>query len=116
MSYQEQARFAHDVSKLINYIFDQGYFVTLGEAFRTKEQAEIYAKEGKGIKDSLHCERLAIDLNLFTPDGKYLTTNNDYAFLGQFWESLDKKNRWGGKFRKANGDPFYDSNHFERHI
>ena len=62
---EQQAAFARDVAKLINWIFDNGHSVTFGETFRTPEQAEIYAKEGKGIKDSLHCKRLAVDLNLF---------------------------------------------------
>lgn len=100
-----QKLFAQDVAKLIEYIYSQGYSCTLGEAYRTPEQAAIYAQEGKGIKDSLHCKRLAIDINLFKDDD-YLTATKDYEFLGNYWETLDKQNRWGGRFK--------DGNHFER--
>ena len=100
-----QKLFARDIAKLILYVIDQGYTCTLGEAYRTPEQAAIYAQEGKGIKDSLHCKRLAIDINLFKGDD-YLTASKDYAFLGEYWESLDPQNRWGGRFK--------DGNHFER--
>ena len=107
---EHQSLFAQDVARLIQYIYTlPDYSCSLGEAYRTKEQAEIYAKQGKGIKNSLHCERLAIDINLFL-DGYYLSHSKDYERLGCFWESLDSKNRWGGKFKRADG------NHFERNI
>lgn len=105
---EQQAAFARDVAKLINWIFDNGFAVTLGEAFRTAEQAEIYAKEGKGIKDSLHCKRLAIDLFLFDHEGHYLQDKKDYQEFGVFWESLNPHNRWGGNFSRV------DCVHFER--
>lgn len=104
----EQAWFAKDVSLLIKEIFLKGYSCTFGEAYRTPEQAEIYAKQGKGIKNSLHCKRLAIDLNLFSPEGKYLTEAKEYTYFGIYWKSLGKKNRWGGDFKNG------DANHFER--
>lgn len=107
---QEQQEFARQVALLITYINTTGYKVTFGEALRTPEQAEIYAKQGKGIKDSLHCKSLAIDLNLFDKSGKYLTQTDDYRTFGEYWESLDPKNRWGGRFTRADG------NHFERNV
>ncbi|HZW60823.1 MAG TPA: M15 family metallopeptidase [Candidatus Babeliales bacterium] len=104
----DQAEFAHNVARLIQYIFMQGYICTLGDAYRTPEQAELYAKEGKGIVDSLHCKRLAIDLNLFTHDGRYLSDTKDYEPIGKYWELLHQNNRWGGRFERKDG------NHFER--
>jgi hypothetical protein len=104
---EQQALFARSVAMLINHVFDKGYSCTLGEAFRTPEQAELNAKKGTGIANSLHCRRLAIDINLFK-DGKYLTDTKEYHWLGSFWEVIDKQNRWGGRFGKADG------NHFER--
>lgn len=106
--WQKQAQFTEDVAQLLNFIFKSGYYVTLAEAYRTPEQAEIYAKEGKGIKDSLHCKRLAIDLNLFDGHGTYLKDYKDYETFGLYWERLDSMNRWGGHFSRK------DSNHFER--
>lgn len=102
---EKQVVFAKNVAALISYIFEQKYSCTLGEAYRTVEQAEIYAKQGKGIKNSQHCKRLAIDINLFSPQGQYLTATQDYKPFGQYWVTLDKENRWGGTFN--------DGNHFE---
>ena len=92
---------------LFQFIDQQGYKFTYGEAMRSPEQAELYAKEGKGIADSLHCKRLAIDINLFK-DNVYLDKTEDYEFAGKYWDSLSPVNRWGGVFKRADG------NHFER--
>lgn len=105
---QKQSIFAQNVARLILHVEALGFNCTLGELLRTPEQAEIYAKEGKGIKDSLHCKKLALDIQLFTGDGKYLTAFKDYEPLGKYWESLDGRNRWGGRFTKL-----VDSCHFE---
>lgn len=105
---KQQTLFARDVSRLIDFIFSSGYSCTLGDAFRSEEQAKIYAKEGKGIINSLHCKRLAIDLNVFDPNGKYLSDTKDYERFGCFWESLDENNKWGGRFVRLDG------NHFQR--
>lgn len=105
--WQKQALFCFNVSKLITYIQSQGHACTLGEAWRTLEQAVRYAQENKGIVDSLHCKRLAIDLNLFTADGKYLDDTESHKQYGEYWESLDSKNRWGGRFKREDG------NHYE---
>jgi hypothetical protein len=68
--------------------------------------ADIYAKEGKGIRNSLHTMRLAVDLNLFKA-GEFLTEKDAYGPAGEFWESLstdDFECCWGGRFN--------DSDHF----
>jgi len=104
---EKQAIFAVNVASLINYIDKQGYRVTFGETFRTPEQADIYAKNGKGIKNSLHCKRLSVDLNLFSPEGEYLTDTKSHEPFGKFWKSLHKHNRHGGDFKKPDG------NHYE---
>lgn len=105
---KQQQTFTLNASKLIQYIFSKNYSCTFGDAYRSPEQAEIYAKQGKGIQDSLHCQRLAVDLNLFSPDGIYLSDAKEYEQFGIFWESLDPLNRWGGRFKMRN-----DANHFE---
>lgn len=104
-----QRLFAKDVGKLLVWIYEHGYAVTLGEAQRTPEMAAIYAKDGRGIADSLHILKLAIDLNLFK-DGKYLGDTESHRPLGEFWESLDIANRWGGRFKRPDG------NHYERNF
>lgn len=104
---EKQSIFALNVSKLIQYIYQEGYACTLGEALRTPQQAAMYARQGKGIEKSLHCKKLAIDLNLFK-DGSYLTAYNDYEPFGKYWISLHPANRWGGHFQHL-----VDSDHFE---
>ena len=106
---QKQEQFAFNVALLILHIFQSGYKCTLGEAYRTTEQALIYAKEGLGISHSKHCERLAIDLNLFDPDSNYIFEDcKEYEALGAYWMSLNPHNIWGGTFRHRK-----DQNHFE---
>jgi hypothetical protein len=99
--------FAKNVTKLISSIFDEGYQCSMGEVLRTREQAELYAKQGKGIADSLHCYKLAIDINLFK-NGAYLTDYESYKRFGEYWCQLNELNRWGGNFTHL-----VDSNHFE---
>ena len=95
-----QQSFASDTVLLFQYILEQGYTFTYGEAMRSAEQAELYAKEGKGILDSQHCKKLAVDLQLFA-NGVFLQDKKDYQLLGEYWESLNPDNRWGGKFPRC---------------
>ena len=102
---EKQSLFAELVAMLLVMAHDLGYAVTLGEAYRSPEEAARLAKLGKGIKTSLHTQRLAIDLNLFR-DGKYLTASEDYRPLGEAWERLSQKPDyeccWGGRFGDGN--------------
>jgi hypothetical protein len=95
-----------NVAKLILFIAECGYKCTGGEFYRTEEQAAIYAKEGKGIKDSEHCMRLAADINLFDENYNYLTETKDYLKFGEYWESLSPHCVWGGRFTRGDGNHF----------
>lgn len=77
------------VPRLIDFAYDSGYAVTLGDAYRDPRIAEY------SHKNSLHGKRLAIDLNLFK-DGEYLTDSESHKPLGDYWCSLHPSNRWGG--------------------
>ncbi len=103
---EKQALFSQDVAKLILHIFDNGYLCSLGEVYRTPEQAKIYAQKGKGILGSLHCKRLAIDINLFDKNHNYISSEEEYRPFGEYWESLSGDNRWGGKFPRGDADHF----------
>jgi len=107
-----QEEFSLNLARLIIFIYESGYKCTGGEWWRTPEMAEIYARNGKGIKDSLHLRRLAIDLNLFK-DGKYLNTTEAHRPFGEYWKSLHFMNRWGGDFHNSKGEPKPDGNHYE---
>ena len=106
---EKQSRFADLVAMLILQAGERGYEVTLGEAWRSAEQASfqtrINAELGIGIAASLHTQRLAIDLNLFR-DGKYLTHIDDYLPLGSWWEKQCRECRWGGRFKRRDAVHF----------
>lgn len=83
--------------------------MSFGEAWRHPETAKHMAKVGKGVKNSYHIQRLAIDLNLFKEvDGKnvYLTSTEDHRQFGEYWKSLDPECTWGGDFKRS------DANHY----
>lgn len=100
---QKQRAFPALVAQLIQFAYSNGYEFTFGEAQRSKAQADANAASGAGISNSLHLQRLAIDLNLFK-NGIYLTETEDYRPLGEYWESLGGS--WGGRFSKPDGNHF----------
>jgi hypothetical protein len=100
-----QAEFAQDAAKLIQKVAELGYTCTLGEAYRTPEQALWNAQHGTGIVHSLHIYKLAIDLNLFK-NGAYITDGTGHTELGAWWKTLSPMHRWGGDFAKK------DYNHY----
>ncbi len=93
-----QSIFAGNAARLILKMSEAPYTCTLGEAYRTPEQAALNAAKGIGIKNSLHCKRLAIDLMLFK-DGVWTTDGEDYRPFGEYWKTLNSLNRWGGDFK-----------------
>lgn len=102
---EKQRLFTRLVGRLIHYAYSVGYELTFGDTYRSPEQARANAQAGKGIVDSLHCERLAIDLNLFI-DGIYQTDSAAYKVLGEYWETLGPECCWGGRFSKPDGNHF----------
>lgn len=95
---QKQELFARLYGQLLCWIDEQGWAARLGEVLRTKEQAEIYAAQGKGIKNSVHRLKLAGDLFL-SVDGKVVWDGPEYKACGEYWKSLHESCRWGGDFR-----------------
>jgi hypothetical protein len=108
---QEQAAFLLDVCKLIQYATDKGFMVTGGELARTPEQQAIYFKTGRSkTMASNHLKRCAIDLNFFK-DGDIIWNKQELTPIGDYWERLYPKNRWGGNFSNL-----VDCPHFERNV
>lgn len=103
---QKQSVFARHIGILLLYANALGYEVTLSEAYRPKVTAEYYAKTGKGVVNSLHRIRLAIDLNFFI-NGRYIKDGEELRQIGEWWESLHPDFRWGGNFKTKK-----DGNHF----
>ncbi|MCA2040365.1 M15 family metallopeptidase [Escherichia coli] len=100
---EKQQLFAVMIADLIHWAQEHGYRLTFGEAYRTPEQAALNAKSGKGIRNSIHTLRLAVDFNLFI-NGEYQADTDAYRPLGEYWESIG--GTWGGRFSRADGNHF----------
>ena len=108
---KEQAAFLLDVCRLVAYATDCGFTVTGGELWRSPEQQKIYVDTGRSkTMQSNHLRRLAIDLNFFK-NGQLIYDIEQLRPLGQMWEQLDARNRWGGNFKSLRDVP-----HFERNV
>ena len=108
---QEQQLFLLDVCRLIAFATKAGFAVTGGELYRTVEQQEIYMKTGKTkTMNSNHLKRCAIDLNFFM-GGKLIYDIPQLKPIGDYWESLNKENSWGGNWNSFKAVP-----HFERRV
>jgi len=104
---EKQAVFTLKMAELIIWAFNHNLPVIGSELYRTPEQAEIYAKSGKGILNSNHCKKLAIDLFAVDPDTGHVTWDEGpYQKLGKIWKTLHPLARWGGDFKNR------DSVHF----
>lgn len=107
----EQWEFLKDVAKLINYAEKIAVKLTGGELYRTEEQQRIYLENGKSkTMLSYHLKRLAIDFNFFVDDNP-VYEHELITKMGEYWESLNEKNRWGGNFKSLKDTP-----HFERNV
>ncbi len=105
----EQAQFLKHICFLLAKAEALGFVVTAGEAFRTPEQQAIYVQTGRSkTMQSNHLRRCAMDFNFFK-DGVLVWDKRVLQPLGDFWETLDPKNSWGG-----NWNSFKDVPHFER--
>jgi hypothetical protein len=89
---QKQKIFLPMVAKLINFAYEQGFELTIGDGYRDE-------RVPYGHPFSLHRSRLAIDLNLYK-NGVWLKKTEDHTLLGEFWESLGGS--WGGRFSDGN--------------
>ena len=103
---EQQSLFMKLLPRLIDHAYSLGYELTGGELERSKAQAQANAASGAGIANSLHLERLAIDLNLFQ-NGQFLDSSEAHRPLGTYWKTLHPLCRWGGDFH-----PKPDGNHY----
>lgn len=102
-----QLLFPRLLGKLLTYAAESaGIALKMGECHRTPEQAKWNAEHGLGIANSLHTERLAVDLLCFREiGGKWVWLKTgaepEYRVLGNYWKGLHPDCAWGGEF----GDP-----------
>lgn len=98
---KKQQLFSSRLSELITELnYEEAIYATFGEAWRSPETCEIYAKDGRGILHSLHPDRLAVDLNLFINDQPLAP--EDYQIAGDMWKDKSTPDAvciWGGDFK-----------------
>lgn len=83
---------------LLAKMIDEGYDPRIG-------------KDGmKHMKNSLHYDGLAADVDLFK-NGKFLVATEDHKMFGEYWESLHPLCFWGGDGKKQDGLK-HDGNHY----
>ena len=95
---EKQALFTATVAKWMVWCEDNGYPIILAEAFRPPWVAEEYARQGKGIKNSVHTKKLAVDV-FRVVDGRVTWDLEAYEPIGAKWKSMHPLARWGGDFR-----------------
>jgi hypothetical protein len=87
--FDKRSKFTVYLADLINFMLSKGY-------------TPLHGKDGlKHMKNSLHYEGLAVDIDLFK-DGRYLVSTEDHRQFGEYWESLDSECAWGGRFKDGN--------------
>ncbi len=108
----KQELFSRCLPLLITKAHELGYEVRLRDLWRSKEEAARLARAGIGIKNSLHCKGLAIDLYIRRPGGSILWATEHYRELGEYWESMDRLCFWGGRTNKPGDRLRHDGGHF----
>ena len=87
---EKRILFTSLVPKLINKMIDDGYKPMLG-------------RDGmKHMKNSLHFDGLAVDVDLCDSNGKYLPDTESHKPFGEFWCGLNELCRWGGAWGDGN--------------
>lgn len=94
-----QQRFALLVGRFLTELPALGYSVTLDEAYRPPETADLYARQGRGLRNSVHCNKLAVDLNLFR-NGTLCQTDADFKPAVDLWLSYAPDCRAGANFSR----------------
>ena len=93
--WEKQVLFGSLLPRLLDEVAKLGYVWTPGHILRCHNCLQ-------GHQNSLHKRGLAIDINLFLPDGTYLNKTEDHQQLGNFWRSLNPLCCWGGEWGDGN--------------
>ena len=78
----------------------------MGDFYRDpRVHGKVGEKVAYGHPKSGDKRRLSFDINLFL-NGKYLRKTSDHAKFGKFWKALHPLFRWGGDFKKKDGNHY----------
>ena len=110
---EKRVLFSRLISRLIlEASNDLGLKVAFDQVKRSPEEAARLAREGKGIANSVHNLGLAADLIIWKDldgDGEeddYAARSEEYEVLGVRWEAYNPLCRWGGRFKRVDGNHF----------
>lgn len=103
---EKQRMFTRLAGLLIEYAYQNGYELTFGDAYRDpRVHGDVGVKKSYSSADSVHKQRLAVDLNLFR-HGEYLASSEAHKPLGEYWKGLHPDCRWGGDFSSPDGNHY----------
>jgi hypothetical protein len=103
---QKQRLFTRLIAELVIWAYDNGYELTLGDAYRDPRAfGKPGEKKGYGARNSNHKVRLAHDFNLFI-NGEYMRETEDHRSLGEKWESMHELCEWGGSGDRNDGNHY----------
>ena len=106
-----QWAFLLDVAALIGFIESEGDMASGGELQRTTYQQQEYVRTGRSkTMNSLHLNKLAVDLAIFHDD-VWLQDVDSLKKYGAFWQGLHPDNEWGGFWHSI-----VDTPHFQRRL
>jgi hypothetical protein len=105
----KQELFSRNLNKLISWVYEHTAFeIRRGEALRPAIMQRHYVKVGRSkTMNSQHGKKLASDLFFFL-NGHFILSSQKLQSIGDYWESLNPNNRWGGNWKS-----FKDVPHFE---
>lgn len=114
--FEHQQVFTKHFTMLVMKALELEFKTVIAEVQRPVEMQKIYVQTKRSMTmKSMHLQKCAGDL-VMVKDGK-ICSREDVKPLGDYWESLDPLNRWGGSWRglvEAGKSSFIDTPHFER--
>jgi len=112
---QDQQLFMRCISQLLHFVYSTDWS-KLGYEDVQLRTGDFHRPDKKGhMVGSRHYDRCAADILLDVDgvmderiDGVWITNSFHpiYIRMGQFWEKLDPRARWGGRFRRVDGNHF----------
>jgi len=99
---QQQRLFVRLQAQLVLWVYERGYELSFGDAFRDpRVHGEYGEKKSYSSSLSKHKQRIAVDYNLFI-SGEYQTTTEAWREIGEHWETMHELCSWGGRFGDGN--------------